>query len=144
MITSDNFDGLVNGERFDRVAAGTGSAARKARYAARRATGPISACPEGHPYTEANTYLTAGRKRMCLACHAALRIHSDVPAGGRLDVSGVPVMDLRPYLKAQESGRTGHEIDPVAPVLMRAVKTSQIAPQRLPEPKEGDTRLTLF
>ena len=107
MNYSDDLDAMIESERHDELLAGTGIAARRARYNAKRKTSPDAlsgkACPEGHEYTEDTTYINAAGRRLCMICHAGRRVHKNLSAGrasggGRREVIDLdaPMRDIPP------------------------------------------------
>ena len=93
-ITS-RLDALVASEREQELMHSTGTAARKARYRARR-NSKVNECPNGHEYTVENTHINSAGRRVCLTCHRARRVHLDRPAGRRHrnGKPGVKAIDL--------------------------------------------------
>ena len=104
MSTSDELDAQIKAERQRELAEGVGLEARRARYNAKRANQnhKITACPQGHPYDDKNTYINASGRRMCLVCHAARRVHKDRHSSNRLYNKGKPVIDLTDFIHGQE------------------------------------------
>jgi hypothetical protein len=90
---TQRLDAMIREERQKEVAAGTGAAARRARYKARRNNNK-NECPAGHLYTKDNTLYNAAGRRICLTCHAERRIYKDRLADRKQRRGGKDVIDL--------------------------------------------------
>jgi len=92
---SKRLDDMVQEERLQEIASGTGKKARVARHRLRRKKNSNrDTCPQGHPYDDNNTLHNARGSRMCLKCLRDRRVYPDRTATGKDNIKGRQVIKL--------------------------------------------------